>query len=70
MSRVAQAFVAWTWETFDILIRLNAGTSGRNIHSQRVLKKAGFVFECRRENAITKNGEVDAELLFGALKPT
>ena len=70
MSKVVPAFVEWVWRTFGILVRLNAGTYERNFGSQNVLKKAGFVFEGRRQNSAFKNGELVTELMWGALRPT
>lgn len=60
----------WAWDTFEILVRVNSETSGENVGSQSVLKKAGFVFEGRRVNAICKNGRLQDALMFGALRPT
>ncbi|MBN2166043.1 MAG: GNAT family N-acetyltransferase [Marinilabiliaceae bacterium] len=39
-----------------------------NLQSQRVLKKAGFVFESKLKNALFKNGEFIDELIYAKLK--
>jgi RimJ/RimL family protein N-acetyltransferase len=69
MSRVIPAFVEWTWSTFGILVRLNGLVTESNAGSSRLLEKAGFVLEGRREDAICKNGHICAELMYGALRP-
>lgn len=70
MSKVVPAFVSWCWKTFGILIRLNGETVEGNAGSAALLKKAGFVFEGRRENALVKEGVVKSLEMFGALRPT
>lgn len=69
MSKVATAFVHWTWDTFDIIVRLNSETNGRNHGSRKVLEKAGFALEGCRENMICVEGEILDALMFGALRP-
>lgn len=69
MSKIVPAFVDWAWKTFDILIRLNASCNEANEGSARCLKKAGFVFEGRREAMNCKCGQLQAELMYGALRP-
>ncbi|SMQ46651.1 unnamed protein product [Zymoseptoria tritici ST99CH_1A5] len=70
MSSVVEAFVTWAWSTFDILVRLNGLVAETNPGSARLLEKAGFVLEGRRQDAICKDGKVHAELMFGALRPS
>lgn len=70
MSKVVPPFVSWAWETFGILVRLNSGAVEQNVVSQKVLEKAGFVYEGRRENFAFKDGTVFSEVMYGALRPT
>lgn len=69
MGRVVPAFVVWVWQTFGILIRLNGSCYAHNKASARCLEKAGFVFEGRRQAIAVKCGQVQAELMYGALRP-
>ena len=69
MSKVVPAFVDWTFQTFGILIRLNAETYEKNVASGKVLEKAGFRFEGRRPDMVCKDGVTGAELMWGALRP-
>lgn len=69
MGKVVPAFVTWVWKTFGILIRLNAVCNEENKGSAKCLMKAGLVFEVRREAANCKCGKIQAELMFGALRP-
>ncbi|KAK4547846.1 hypothetical protein LTR36_010565 [Oleoguttula mirabilis] len=69
MSKVTPAFVEWAWQTFDILVRLNAETAESNAVSGKVLEKAGFKYEGRRPNMACKNGEMRTTLVWGALRP-
>lgn len=69
MKQVVPAFVQWTWETFDILIRLNGETAEDNLGSAALLKGAGFQLEGRRPNMIWKKGVVQTALMWGALRP-
>ncbi|KYG39849.1 hypothetical protein M433DRAFT_155020 [Acidomyces richmondensis BFW] len=70
MSRVVPAFTEWAWQTFEILVRINAETFERNVASQKLLEKAGFRFEGRRPNMVFKNGIIESELIWGALRPS
>lgn len=69
MSSVAPAFVEWAWQTFGILVRLNAETNESNAASGKVLEKAGFKYEGRRPDMACKNGKMEACLMWGALRP-
>lgn len=69
MGKVVPAFVSWVWKTFGILIRLNGSCNDGNMGSAKCLEKAGFIFEGRREAMSCKCGEVQAELMYGALRP-
>lgn len=69
MGKVVPAFVDWCWRTFGVLVRINGSTYEANIGSQKILQKAGFVYEGRRQDYYVKNGVVGAELMWGALKP-
>lgn len=69
MSKVVPAFVSWCWKTFGILVRLNGETVEGNMGSAALLKSAGFVFEGRRQNAISKENVLKSIDMFGALRP-
>nr|WP_276901949.1 GNAT family N-acetyltransferase [Pedobacter kyonggii] len=55
------------FDTFDIE-RVFARTTHTNFASQKVLQKAGFVFEAELKDTIFKNGEYFDELIFGFRK--
>lgn len=67
-TEATRALVRWVFATWPGLNRLEASTFGRNVTSQNVLKKAGFVEEGRRRCAIEKKGEVLDEIFFGLLR--
>lgn len=48
--------------------RIFARPFGRNIASQRVLEKAGFVLEARFEKTLIKNGILEDELVYAIRK--
>ena len=54
---------AYGFQTFDI-IQIFARPFSTNLKSQRVLEKAGFVFEARIKNALFKNGEFMDEMIY------
>ncbi|KAF2724091.1 acyl-CoA N-acyltransferase [Polychaeton citri CBS 116435] len=70
MSTLVPAYVNWAWRTFGILIRLNACHYERNVGSGKVLMSAGFKLEGKQEAAAWKNGRVEADILYGQLRPT
>ena len=55
--------VDYAFATFD-LCRLYAGVFDWNPASARVLEKAGFTFEARLRQAITKDGRTTDELMY------
>ncbi len=67
MTKAIQEIVAYGFSTFDI-VRIFARPFSTNLQSQRVLEKAGFVFEARLKNALFKNGEFMDELIYVKLK--
>ncbi|RFN53063.1 putative n-acetyltransferase p20 [Fusarium flagelliforme] len=67
-TEATKAFVKWCFETWPELNRIEATAIGRNIGSQNVLKKSGFVEEGNRRGAVFKNGELLDELQFGLLR--
>lgn len=69
MGTVAPAFVEWVFETFEIVVRIEAGVYDRNKGSQRVLQKAGFVVEGWRRCRYVKNGIVGDEMMHGLVRP-
>lgn len=69
MGVVVPAFVEWAWRTFGVLERLNAEVESGNVRSRRILERAGFAVEGRRERAIWRGGEFRSVLLLGMLRP-
>lgn len=63
MGRVVPAFVEWSWRTFGVLVRINAEVREGNVASWRVLERAGFRVEGRRERAMVKGG-VEGNVVF------
>jgi [ribosomal protein S5]-alanine N-acetyltransferase len=63
MTLAIRQIVDFTFDTFDIE-RIFARPFGRNKASQRVLEKAGFIFEGKFEKALYKNGEYIDELVY------
>ncbi|MEI6408096.1 MAG: GNAT family protein [Bacteroidota bacterium] len=59
--------VQYGFETWD-LTRIFARPFGRNIGSQKVLEKAGFILEARFEKTIFKNGVFEDELVYALRK--
>ncbi len=56
--------VGYAFDTYDIT-RVFARPFGHNKASQRVLEKAGFLFEARFEKTLYKNGEYLDEMIYG-----
>jgi len=67
MTKVIPEIVEYGFRTFDI-VRIFARPFSTNLKSQRVLEKAGFVFEARLKNALFKHGEFMDELIYAKLK--
>ncbi len=67
MTAAVRATVAYAFENFDIC-RLYAGVFGGNVASTRVLEKAGFTFEARLRQTITKGGRTRDELVYAMLR--
>jgi len=67
MTKAIQEIVEYGFRTFDI-VRIFARPFSTNLKSQRVLEKAGFVFEARLKNALFKNGEFMDEIIYAKLK--
>ena len=66
IPKVIEEIVEYGFQTFDI-VRIYARPFSTNLKSQRVLEKAGFLFEARLKNAIFKNGEFMDELIYTKL---
>ena len=67
MTKAIQEVVEYGFRTFDI-VSIFARPFSINLKSQRVLEKAGFVFEVRLKNALFKNGEFMDEIIYAKLK--
>ncbi len=63
MTKAVRQMVNYGFENFDIT-RIFARCFGRNIGSQKVLEKAGFVLEAKFEQTLYKNDEYIDELIY------
>ena len=63
MTKAIQEIVNYGFQTFDI-VRIYARPFSTNLKSQRVLEKAGFVFEASLKKALFKKGEFMDELIY------
>ena len=66
---VATAFSDWVFDTFKWIVRIDGDAYSWNKGSQRVLVKAGFVYEGTQKWKAFKNGKFGDLLLFGKTKP-
>lgn len=55
--------IDFAFNTYD-LNRVFARPYGRNVASQRVLEKCGFVLEARLEQTLFKNGQFEDEMIY------
>lgn len=69
MSAVAPAFAQWAWATFGWMTRMDGTAYEFNKSSQKVLERAGFVYEGLRINACIKLGVIHNEVMMGAYRP-
>lgn len=69
-TEAVTAFSAWAFDRFDLLLRLEAEVFEGNQASGRVLEKAGFVFEARRQKAVEKLGTVMDSLKYCKFRVT
>mgnify|MGYP000177268116 CR=1 FL=1 len=67
ITQAIQEMVEYGFKTFDI-VRIYARPFSTNLASQRVLEKAGFVYEARLKKAICKNGEYMDEIIYAKLR--
>lgn len=63
ISAAIKKMVDYGFENFEIT-RIFARPFGRNIGSQKVLEKAGFILEAKFDNTIFKNGQFEDELIY------
>lgn len=63
MTLVIPMMVRYGFQHFDI-DRIFARPFGRNIASQKVLEKCGFVLEARFEKTLFKNGQYEDEVIY------
>ncbi|KAK0638559.1 acyl-CoA N-acyltransferase [Cercophora newfieldiana] len=70
MGDAAKGFSRWVLDNFapEEVQRLEASVYAINEASQKVVKKAGFVYEGTRRRACFKRGEVCDILMFGLLR--
>ena len=60
--------VEYGFKNWDI-DRIYARPFGRNLASQKVLEKAGFILEAKFEKTLFKNGEYEDELVYAIRRP-
>lgn len=66
-TEAVRGLTVWAFETYD-LARIYAGVLEWNPASARVLEKAGFRFEARLRQSVTKEGLTMDELLYAVLR--
>lgn len=66
-TEAVSGITAWAFENYD-LARIYAGVLAWNPASARVLEKAGFQFEARLRQAVTKAGITMDELLYARVR--
>ena len=64
-----QFITHYAFEQFDIT-RIFARPYGRNIASQKVLEKSGFLLEAHFHQTLFKNGQFEDELVYALRRPT
>ncbi|WP_294468919.1 GNAT family protein [uncultured Anaerofustis sp.] len=67
MSEAVGIITKQAFDKFDI-VRIHAEIFSNNQGSKRVLEKAGFKFEGRKEKSVYKNGEVLDSLVYAYIK--
>jgi [ribosomal protein S5]-alanine N-acetyltransferase len=67
MTEAVRAITDYAFSNFDVC-RVFAGVFEWNRGSARVLEKAGFEFETRLKNSITKQGQSIDELLYAMVR--
>jgi RimJ/RimL family protein N-acetyltransferase len=67
MTEAVRAVTRYAFSTFDVA-HVFAGLFARNDGSRRVLEKAGFVFEGRLRQHVTKGGETMDDLIYGIVR--
>jgi [ribosomal protein S5]-alanine N-acetyltransferase len=65
-----RAVVAWAWQVYPELKRLEAAVYSWNPASTKVLQKIGFVEEGRLRAAISKMGKTCDMIVFGQVRDT
>ncbi|CAJ2513387.1 Uu.00g015060.m01.CDS01 [Anthostomella pinea] len=68
MGDAARHFVRWAFAQFPDLVRIDGSIVEGNAGSEKVLLRAGFVKEGLKRCAITKNGKVSGEVIFGLIR--
>jgi [ribosomal protein S5]-alanine N-acetyltransferase len=69
MSEALTLITAWAWNALPHTTRLWMPIYARNLGSQRVAQKAGFVLEGRQPRAVLKAGEVIDAVSYGSYRP-
>lgn len=69
ITQAVKEIVRIGFEQFPI-DRIYARPFGKNVASQKVLEKSGFILEARFHNTIWKNEEADDELIYAVRRNT
>jgi RimJ/RimL family protein N-acetyltransferase len=67
MTEAVRAMTEYAFNNFDIC-RIYAGVFEWNLGSMRVLEKAGYEFEARLKNSITKQGQCIDEMVYAIIR--
>lgn len=67
ITQSIQNIVKYGFDNFDI-VRIYARPFSTNLASQRVLEKAGFVYEARLKKALYKNEEYIDEIIYARFR--
>ncbi|VBB72257.1 Putative N-acetyltransferase [Podospora comata] len=68
MTAVLKEFIAWVWEQFPTVRRLEAMVFDFNEGSKKVLSRVGFVQEGVKREAVRKGDKIHDMVVFGLLR--
>ncbi|MFM7505068.1 MAG: GNAT family N-acetyltransferase [Rubrivivax sp.] len=68
-SEALSLVTAWAWATMPGITRLWMPIYARNLGSQAVARRAGYVLEGRMPLAIRKSGQAIDAVMFGCIRP-
>ncbi|KAE9371080.1 acyl-CoA N-acyltransferase [Stipitochalara longipes BDJ] len=68
MTEAVTAFVAWIWERFEKIVRIEAEVHDFNLGSGRVLERSGFVREGVLRCSVWKEGRLAGLEIWGVVR--